>query len=172
MKKVLEITLAFLGFLFVFPGKALAFCPMCTVAVAAGLGLSRYLGIDDSISGIWIGGLILSFSLWFADWLEKKNIKFKYHQFLVAIFVYALVILPLWATGIIGHPFNTVLGIDKLIFGMAVGSIIFLGSMYADRRVRKIKGKQLFLYQKVVFPVAALAIISLIMYFYGGYLYG
>jgi len=171
MKKVLKVVSIFAGFLFLFSGKASAFCPMCTVAVAAGLGLSRYLGIDDAVSGIWVGGLTLSLSLWFADWLEKKGIRFKYQKYLITALLYALVIIPLAATGIIGHPFNKILGMDKLIFGIILGSTAFLGSFYADRKVREVRGKQLFLYQKVVFPVVALVIISLLTYFYGGYLY-
>ncbi|KKU63742.1 MAG: hypothetical protein UX88_C0023G0019 [Candidatus Woesebacteria bacterium GW2011_GWC2_47_16] len=57
------------------PKTALAVCPVCTVAVGAGLGVSRWLGIDDSVSGIWVGGLVVSLSFWFADWLTKKNLK-------------------------------------------------------------------------------------------------
>ncbi|MBU2577676.1 hypothetical protein KKA69_02480 [Patescibacteria group bacterium] len=40
--------------------------PVCTITVGAGLGISRWLGIDDSIPGLWIGGLILSSGLWLA----------------------------------------------------------------------------------------------------------
>jgi hypothetical protein len=40
-------------------------CPVCTIAVAGGVGLCRYLGIDDLISGAWIGALL--FSLFFVD---------------------------------------------------------------------------------------------------------
>ena len=85
--------------------------------------------------------------------------------------MYALGLLPLWYGGIVGHPFNVILGIDKILFGTALGSIFFLVGMWADKKVRQIKGKQLFPFQKVVFPVLALAIISLIINFYGGYLY-
>lgn len=41
-----------------------AVCPVCTVAVGAGVGFSRYLGIDDTIAGLWIGALIVSVSMW------------------------------------------------------------------------------------------------------------
>jgi len=46
------------------PSYALAVCPVCSIAVAGGVGLSRWLGIDDTISGIWIGGLIISLAIW------------------------------------------------------------------------------------------------------------
>ena len=147
---------------------ALAVCPICTVAVGAGLGLSRYFGIDDMISGIWVGGLIISLAFWTTDFLSKRKIKFgTLPSFLFWIlFTYP----PLFWAGIIGHPFNTVLGIDRLIFGSVIGAAAFLLGMFADKKIRKIKGKQLFNYQKVVFPVLSLAIFSLVLYFWGGYL--
>jgi len=155
----------------VFAVSTYAVCPICTVAVAAGLGLSRYLGIDDAVSSLWIGGIILSVSFWTNDWLTKKKIDFKYRSVLVFIFWYGLTLIPLQLTGIIGHPFNTVLGIDKILFGTAVGSVFFLLGIWADKKVREKRGKQLFAFQKVVFPVVALAIISLVIYYFGGYLY-
>lgn len=84
--------------------------------------------------------------------------------------MYALVFLPLWQTGVVGHPFNTVLGVDKLIFGSAVGTAAFLLGMFADRKIRAVRGKQLFIYQKVIFPFSSLLIASLVLYFWGGYL--
>ena len=158
------------------PKTALAVCPVCTVAVGAGLGVSRWLGIDDSVSGIWVGGLVVSLSFWFADWLTKKNLKILKKWSNQALVVASMVLwslltyLPLWKTGVIGHPFNTILGIDKLIFGSMVGAGAFLLGVFVDKKVREKKGKQLFNFQRVAFPVTALVIASLVVYFYGGYL--
>ena len=159
-----------------FPARAAAVCPVCTVAVIGGLGLSRYLGIDDSITGIWIGGLMISLSFWLVEWAYKKFPKIEKFNKNVAIvisilFWYAFTFVPLKYTNIMGHPLNKILGMDKLIFGSFVGSVVFLIAIWADKKVRKMKGKQLFVYQKVVFPVATLIVTSLIMYFWGGYLY-
>ncbi len=171
MNKAIKTLVALFIYLFLLPQKAMAVCPICTVAVAAGLGLSRYIGIDDAVSSVWIGGLILSVSFWSIDWLTKKKVNFKYRNLLVFVFWYGLTLIPLQLTGIIGHPFNTILGIDKILFGTTVGSAFFLLALWVDKKVREKKGKQLFLYQKVVFPVVALAIISLVIYYFGGYLY-
>ena len=43
-----------------------AVCPVCTVAVGAGLEGMRLLGVDDVITGIWAGGLTLSLFFWTA----------------------------------------------------------------------------------------------------------
>lgn len=169
MKKIIKIIipslLSLTSYLFVaFPAKAV--CPVCAVAVSAGLGLSRYLGIDDTISGLWVGGLILSMSLWTADWLHKRGLKIKMKVLNVAssVVFYAITVIPLFYSGIIGHPYNTIYGVDKLLFGTIIGSIIFLLALSLDKTVRRINGHQLFIYQKVAFPVAGLIIMSLIFY--------
>lgn len=157
-----------LGAVFSFiPTPVYAVCPVCTVAVGAGLGLSHYFGIDDTVSGLWVGGLILSSSFWLIDWLSKKGVKMNGTLLSVIVIAgfYALTLVPLWQTKIIGHPFNTIFGVDKLLFGTAVGSLLFLLALLADKTVRKIRGKQFFVYQKVIFPVCTLLIMSFIFYY-------
>lgn len=174
MKKLIRLltfifSFVILNSIFVIPAKAV--CPICTVTVVAGLGLFQYLGIDDAVSGVWIGGVILSTSLWLIDWLAKKNFKslkwyydFKYKNYAVIFLMYALVVLPLLRSGIVGHPFNKLWGIDKLILGIVVGSGAFLLGIFADKKVRELKGKQLFNFQKVIFPIVSLVLASLIFF--------
>ncbi|MCJ7805757.1 hypothetical protein MUP46_03915 [Patescibacteria group bacterium] len=163
--KVLSVFSLYSVLSILFPSVTYAVCPVCTVAVVAGLGLSRWLGVDDTVSGIWIGGVILSTSFLFASWLKKKNITFPYLTVISAAIMYAIVLLPLQFAKIIGHPLNTLWGVDKLILGTLIGSVVFLTAVFADRKVREIKGKQLFIFQRVIFPVGALAIMSLVFYF-------
>lgn len=145
------------------PSVAYAQCPVCTAAVVAGLGFSRWLGIDDTVSGVWIGGIILSSSLWFSNWISKKHPKWHtaFYMLLTTAFMYLIVFIPLQLAGITGHPFNKLWGVDKLVLGTLVGSAVFLLGLWADKKVRKIKRGQLFNFQKVVFPVALLLISSL-----------
>jgi hypothetical protein len=154
-----------LSFLIFFPKFVFAFCPVCTVTVGTGVGLCRYLGIDDLISGIWIGGFLMSLVIWTIEWLEKKKIKFLFRKPLVLIFWYAIAIWPLSTFEIIGHPQNKFLGIDKLIFGIVSGSIAFLLSLLSQKfLLKKNKGKVFFPFQKVVIPISFLVILSLIFY--------
>lgn len=141
-------------------------CPVCTVTVIAGLGISRLLGIDDVVTSIWIGAFILSFSFVTINWINKKWPKMNINRFQIPFIalVYLLVLIPLKWNASIGIPLNTLWGIDKIILGTVIGSIFFLLGIWADKKVRKIKGKQLFNFQKVVFPVTILALVSLIIY--------
>jgi len=138
-------------------------CPICTVTVIAGLGISRLLGIDDALTSIWIGAFILSFSFITIDWIEKKwpKLKIKRFTYPVIVLMYLLVLVPLKSAGSIGIPGNTFWGIDKIILGTFLGSVVFLIGAWADKKERKVRGKQLFPFQKVVFPVVCLILASI-----------
>ncbi len=142
-------------------------CPICTVTVIAGLGISRLLRIDDLLTSIWIGGFILSFSFVTIDWINKKWPKIHIQKYLYPIIVlmYLLVLVPLKLNGSIGIIRNTLWGADKILLGTGVGSIVFLIGIWADKKERQLRKKILFPFQKVVFPVLGLILASLAFYF-------
>jgi hypothetical protein len=143
----------------------MAVCPVCTIAVAGGVGLCRFLGIDDLISGAWIGALLFSLFLWTIEWLDKRKIKFLFRKPLVFVFWYGLTIFPLMKIGIIGHPQNKFFGIDKLVFGIFSGTIVFLLSiLFEDYLRKKNQGKAYFKFQKVLIPILFLIVLSLIFW--------
>lgn len=158
----------FLAFLFlIFLGKiSLAFCPVCTVAVGAGVGLSQYFGIDDLISGSWLGGFLMALTFWTIDFLNKRKIKFLFRKPLILIFWYSLSILPLYSLRFIGQSENKFWGRDKLLLGIIAGSLVFLFSFFFHNfLIKKNKGKVFFPFQKVIIPVFFLLVLSLIFYF-------
>ncbi len=171
MQKIIKLLIflftSFISF-FVFASPAQAVCPVCTAAVIGGLGFSRVIGIDDSVSGIWIGGLILSLTFWTTDWIIKKGylkkLKQIYILILCAALYYLITFVPMQMTNFIGHPVNRIYGIDKLVFGTVVGSLGFLAGVYLDQKQRKLYGKQFFQFQRVVFPLALLFILSVVLY--------
>ncbi len=143
-----------------------AVCPVCVIGVSAGVGLCRWLKIDDLVSGVWIGGLIVSIIIWFLNWLEKKNIHFKFRNSSVSVVFYLFLIIPLYFSEIIGHPLNRIWGIDKLLLGIVTGSLVFLISVWLHNFLKnKNQGKSYFPFQKVVLPISFLIITSLIFYF-------
>lgn len=134
-------------------------CPVCAVAVGVGLGLSRWLRIDDAISGLWIGALIVSLSFLFAKW-TKKNLAIVYF-----IFFLLTTFIPLYYYKIVGNPLNTLWGIDKLLFGTAAGIIIFILSLIFHGFLKSRNHNKSYLpFQKVIIPVVTLLLASLILY--------
>lgn len=141
-------------------------CPVCVVAIGAGLGFSRWLGVDDLITSVWIGAGLLTLTIWTLHWLYKKNWNFRFSGIVAFVFYYVLTFVPLYWVGIVGHPLNTIFGIDKILFGTIVGTIVLAAGLYLNNFLKiKNNGKQFFNYQKVVVPILALILISIIFYF-------
>jgi len=156
-----------LGFFIFWTEKALAVCPVCTIGAGAGVGLCRFLKIDDTITGIWIGGLIASFFFWTLAWLETKKINFALKNFFVALVWYLPLIISLKWMGFIGDPRNMFGGvIDKLILGIIVGSLGFYFGVYLHNFLKnRNQNKSYFPYQKVAIPLSILIILTLVFYF-------
>lgn len=159
------LTSTFLLLLPLVAGAAVPICVICTAAVGAGVGLSRWLGVDDTITGLWLGALTASLALWTINWLNGKKIKFFGRQPLIFLVYYASIIWPLNYYNIIGQPLNRLWGFDKLTLGMAVGAIgLIIGVLSNEYLKKRNDEKVYFPFQKVVVPLSALAILNLAFY--------
>ncbi|MCL5017158.1 MAG: hypothetical protein M1155_00630 [Patescibacteria group bacterium] len=168
MKKTFLTTITLFGLSMLLAKQTLAICPICTIAVGAGLGLSRWLGINDSITGLWIGGLTVSMITWTEDWFDRKNIHFKFRSWVTTIGYYLFVVAPLYFTGMLANPANAIYStwLDPLIIGIIVGSLGFwLGVEWYYALKSKNNGRAYFPFQKVVMPISPLIIMSVIFYF-------
>jgi hypothetical protein len=168
MKKTSIYLLSIFAVSLLFAKKALAVCPICTIAVGTGVGLSRWLGIDDAITGLWIGGLVVSMITWTESWLDKKNIRFKGRIFVNVLGYYLLIVIPLFYSGIIMNPLHALCacGLDKLLLGIIVGSFGFwCGASWYYYLKEKNQDRAYFPFQKVVMPIAPLILLSIIFYF-------
>ena len=164
-KKIAFSFLTVFSLCFLLIKQAFAICPLCTIVVGAGVGLSRWLGVDDTISGLWVGGTTVSLIVWTIFWLEKKKFRFYGRKIIITLSYYLLIIAPLYYTEIVGHPFNRLWGIDKLILGIFVGSIAFaLGGFGYVYLKAKNNDKAYFPFQKIVMPVAPLIILTIVFY--------
>ena len=139
-------------------------CPVCTVGVAAGLGLSRWLKIDDAISGLWIGALILALAIWFWRWLYQKKAQKPFSALLLLVVAFwLLTFLPLNYAGIL-EDCRPLWGMNRLILSSIIGALVALLGIFLDKDIRAgKKGKAAFPYQKVVLPLTLLLLASLMM---------
>lgn len=140
-------------------------CPVCVVAIGAGLGLSRWFGIDDIISSVWIGAFLFAITSWTLSFMKKKKWDFTDDGIIVTLAYVLLTFIPLYYAEIVGHPQNQIWGIDKIIFGSSIGaSAVFLGNLLHLYFKKKNNGKSFFPYQRVAVPVAVLILTSLILW--------
>lgn len=141
-----------------------AVCPMCTILVGAGVGALRVMGVDDTITGMWYGALIISSILWTLSWLDKKNIIFGARKMSVTLIYYLLFVAPLYWFNIITHS-PKVYFIDRFSLGIILGSAIFILAVWSDKYLRKMNdGQKVIAYQKVLVPLTYLAIASIVSY--------
>lgn len=162
MRKILSISLLTALCFLMFAPAAHAVCPVCTVAVGGILGIGEWLGMDNVLAGIWIGALTLSLVFWTANYMNKKGVKSAWWYLLNIVVYYALTLsayllpaVPFGGTG------NTLWGMDKLLLGIIVGTI---GFWFANKWYYSIKrkngGRAWFPYQRVVWPIGMLLILT------------
>ncbi|MDO8575112.1 MAG: hypothetical protein Q7R78_00210 [bacterium] len=166
-RKILSFSLigSFLGLLI---PKSLTFavCPVCTLAVGVGLGFTRELGIDDTVSGLWIGAVVVSMTMWTINWMIKKNYNFKGRGIAILLGYILITIVPLYFLKGIWHPLNVIWGMNRLLLGIILGGFAFYGTerLY-DWMKMKNGGHAHFPFEKVVLPLVSLIILSIVFYF-------
>lgn len=162
MKKIVAFALALVGLLSFAPAT-LAHCPLCVAGAGAGLTLSRLLGIDDSITGVWIAALLGAM----AFWTETALIKDKELKLTLRPLIYiGIFIATIWSF----YKFNLVVkhgdifGLHKLTFGMIVGGILFYLVDVIDDLLIKKYGKVFFPYQRIIVSLGTMLLTSIGIY--------
>ena len=147
---------------------ALAVCPVCTVAVGAGLEGARLLGVEDVITGIWAGGLTLSIAAWTANWMHKRGVKNAFWYLLNFVVYYALLAGVYFVPA--GNPIvrfdeNCMWGIDQFLLGAVLGTLVFWMMQKWYQRIKAANnGHAKYPFQKVVMPFSGLLILTLIFW--------
>lgn len=166
--KMAGLLILFLLSLIVIMPSIMAHCPLCTAATIVGVGVTRSLGWDDSIVGVFVGAMIVSSALWLNNVLKKRNIGG--NAFLrigsITIATFVLTILSFYYAGIFG-PANTyrIFGMEKIIFGTISGSIVSFVAFFASNEIkRRNEGRVLFNYQTMILTFGALILNALIFW--------
>jgi len=143
-----------------FTGRVQAHCPLCAAGAAAGITLTRWVGVDDSITGIWLGAFLGAISFWLYNFLALKFEKLDKYKQVAKLLLYSTVFATtIWSF----YKFNLVirmskiLGLDRLTFGMIAGGTLFY-------LVDLIKIKHYFNYQKIVISLGSILLLSFGMY--------
>ncbi len=165
MKKIFtSVLLAMFAIIAVAPG-AMAVCPVCTVAVGAGLEGMRLLGVDDVITGIWAGALTLSLFMWTAGWLKKRGVTNIWLQIVLPFVVYYGLLAAVYALPGVTFGATTLWGMDRFLLGIIVGTVAFyLGARWYAKIKRDNGGHAKFAFQKVVVPLSFLIVVSIVFW--------
>lgn len=165
MKKSLRPIFAAFVAVLLFSIPAWAVCPVCTVAVGAGLEGARLLGVDDVITGIWAGGLTLSLFFWTAGWLKRHGVNSVFWQIVVPLVVCYGLLAAVYLLPDVTFGARTLWGVDKFLLGIIVGSVAFyLGARWYIKIKRNNGGHAKFPFQKVVVPLSFLVIATIVFW--------
>jgi hypothetical protein len=164
MNKIIFFSFLFLGL--VLAGAVSAqVCPVCVIAIGAGLGLSRWFGIDDVVSSVWIGAFLIAIISWTLEYMRKKKWNFQDDGIVITLAYILLTFIPLYYYKIVGLPLNQIWGMDKIIVGSIIGAIVLFLGHWLHLYFKKLNnGKSFFPYQRVAVPVLLLIITSLILW--------
>ena len=164
MRKAFMLTLAVaIAFIGVLPA-VMAHCPLCTGATIVGVGITRSFGLDDSIVGVFVGGMVISTALWFNNVLKKRNIGTKGNEKLrllsLIILTSILTLVTFYYAGLFGRGNEfRIFGIESILVGSFSGGILSLGAFYYSNYLKnKNGGKVLFNYQTMILSLIALIV--------------
>ena len=161
------LLISLLGLIAILPG-VMAHCPLCTGATIIGVGITRSLGWDDSIVGVFVGAMIISSALWMNNILKKRNIGGNALLRITSITIATLVLtfLTFYYAGLFGLG-NTyrIFGIEKIVFGAISGSLVSIMGFAASNKIKaKNDGKAVFGYQTMIITFAGLILNALVFW--------
>ncbi len=164
---LLGFTVFLMTFLFVKSVFANPACAVCTLAVGASLELSRRLGVDDSVVGVWAGAFLVLLGFWTISWFDKKGWNFKFRNPIILILSVAMIGF-MYISKLKYH--SEVIGIfylDPFLFSVILGAIVFVASSAFYQWMKaKNNGHAHFPFEKVAVPVVALLLTSAYFYYY------
>lgn len=164
IKNISKYTLCVLGGLILFASVAEAVCPVCTIAIGAGLEGMRVLGVKDVLTGIWAGGLTVSLIGWTAGYMRKHNVKNSFWYLLNAL-VYISLLAALYFFPV-NNPVvkwweNCMWRMDQFLLGVLVGSVTFILMELWYAHIKKNNGGHTpFPFLKVIMPFCGLLLMT------------
>jgi len=137
-------------------------CPVCTIAIGAGLGIARRLGVPDAVVGLWAGAILALLGYWTLKFMDKKNWHFWGRDTIVIVASVAMVGF-IYLGEVTYYPTEICGGLvmDPVLFGTVCGALIFIvtGKLYQWMKAKN-GGHAHFPFEKVVLPLVALALAS------------
>ena len=159
---MLIFSLAIVAALFyTLPSYANPACAVCTVGVAVGLEVARNLGVDDSVIAVWAGALLMLIGYWTILWCDKKGWNFAFRNPLLIVLSISM-IAGVYIKDLVYTPKPIlVFYLDPFLFCTLLGAaVLTYSSVFYQWMKARNGGHAHFPFEKVVLPIAALALTS------------
>ena len=142
-------------------------CAVCTVAVGATLEFARYMGVDDSVVGVWAGAMLALMGYWLILWFDKKRWDFPGRNLILMVSSVAMIGFMYVSKMVYSAEVILIFYIDPFLFSTILGAIVFIyASKFYQWMKAKNGGRAHFPFEKVVVPIGALVLLSVLFYYY------
>lgn len=161
--KISALLLSFVFFLLIFLKTTLASCPVCIAATGAMVATARFYGVDDLITGTFVGGFVISGAAWIDRLLKKKKKNYIPLQLIGITILWLFIFITIfYIAGLIFSLF------DRIVIGMLSGSIITLIAFRFHDFLKENNGNRSYIPFQVIF----LSIVFLLLTVFGYYAIG
>ncbi len=162
------VAVLLLGVLIASIESVMAHCPLCTGATIIGVGVTRSFGLDDSLVGVFVGGMIVSSALWVNNILKKRNIAGSQYLRIgsITLATFVLTLLTFYYAGLfgLGNEYR-IFGMERIILGTLSGTMVSLGAFWASNILKqRNEGKTLFPYQTMLLTLIALILNTAVLW--------
>ena len=158
---------------FLLSRSALAHCPLCTAATGTLVATSRIAGLDDVITGTFLGAFAVSTAFWTARVVSSKlkqesRFSMVVHPYILTVMSLVLTVLGLQLSGVLNAFSPQIFGVDKLLFGTALGTAVSAASFELHTMIRAFNGgRNRIPFQGAVLPLSILAAVDTLLYVSG-----
>lgn len=149
--------------------KALAnpACPVCMVTVGASLYIAEKSGLDLCAIGAWSGALLAIFGYFCIRYFNKKKWRFAGRDILLMFLSIASIGFMYFGKLTYTPSIIGILYIDPFLFSNIAGFLIFILGIHLYEFMKAHNdGHAHFPFEKVVVPVACVAVVSYLLYLY------
>ncbi len=133
--------------------QAHAHCPLCTIGAGAAAAGAVWLGVSETVVGIFIGAAALAMGLWISRIVKKRY--FPHQKLAISAFSFLSIVVPVMPlmksytsayislAGEYGSILNRTYLISYFLIGSIIGAAVLLASPLISSRISKMRGKTL-----------------------------
>ena len=167
MKNLRITLLSSILFSLVLLTPAFAHCPLCAAATGATVMVTRAYGIDDLAVGTFMGGFVLSTSLWFDRIIKKRNKGSQYipmQALILTLFGLLFTLFTYYWANLMGPFLPTLFGLNKLFLGTVVGTVVAFSGFELHKLIRRNMQRSLIPFQGIFLTLLSLVIVNIGFY--------
>ena len=171
MERMHLVFLFYFLFILLSVKPVLAHCPICSAATGTLVAGARVAGVDDIVVGTFVGAFAISTAFWISNVITKRFKRtIPFQPYILSVVSFVSTVISFYMSGLLGTmpSFLYVLGMERLLFGMIVGSILSVAAFEMHTLLRRYNNNTNYLpFQVMIVPITILIAANAMMYLLG-----